>query len=206
MAMQDDVFGDASSPNDEQPRAPRPGGQRSTFLGEADKPRESPFVDKSTFAPELAVPKGGGAIRGMGEKFSADMFTGSAGMSVPIATSPGRGGFGPSLALTYSSGSGNGPFGHGWTCTMPAITRKTDRGLPRYHDDAESDVYILAGAEDLVPERDEYGNRVVLEDGDFVVHRYRPRTEGGFVRIERWHDRVEQRTHWRTISRSNIHS
>src|SRR5690554_5193323 len=180
--MNDDIFGNGTDPiadsSGEQPKAPRPGGQQASLLGEVDQERESPFVDKSSFAPDLAVPKGGGAIRGMGEKFSADMFTGSAGISVPIATSPGRGGFGPSLALTYSSGSGNGPFGHGWGLGLPAISRKTERGLPRYHDNAESDVYILAGAEDLVPERDQNGDRVVLESGDFVVHRYRPRTEG----------------------------
>jgi RHS repeat-associated protein len=204
--MNDDTFGSGTDSNGDQPKAPRPGGQRASILGEVDQERKSPFVDKSTFAPELAVPKGGGAIRGMGEKFSADMFTGSAGMSAPIATSPGRGGFGPSLALTYSSGSGNGPFGHGWTLGQPAISRKTDRGLPLYHDHAESDVYIFAGAEDLVPELDQNGDRVVLESGDFVVHRYRPRTEGGFVRIERWYDRVQKRTHWRTISRDNVHS
>ncbi|MCA9702173.1 MAG: hypothetical protein KC431_31920, partial [Myxococcales bacterium] len=125
-------WGTGSGRSEEQPDSPRPGGRRASILGEADAPRESPFVDKSTFAPELAVPKGGGALRGMGEKFSADMFTGSAGMSVPIATSPGRGGFGPALSLTYSSGGGNGPFGQGWSLGLPAISRKTERGLPRY--------------------------------------------------------------------------
>ena len=33
----------------------------------------------------------------------------------------------------------------------PSITRKTDKGLPRYEDAEESDVFILSGAEDLVP-------------------------------------------------------
>ena len=40
-------------------------------------------------------------------------------MTVPIATSPGRSGFGPQLALTYDSGSGNGPFGFGWSLSLP---------------------------------------------------------------------------------------
>ena len=31
-------------------------------------------------------------------------------MTIPIATSPGRSGFGPQLSLSYDSGSGNGPF------------------------------------------------------------------------------------------------
>ena len=49
-------------------------------------------------------------------------------MSVSIATSPGRSGFGPQLALSYDSGSSNGPFGFGWALVLPQITRKTDKG------------------------------------------------------------------------------
>src|SRR4051812_28155751 len=101
--------------------------------------------------PSISLPKGGGAIRGMGEKFAATPVTGMGSMSVPIATSPGRSGFGPQLSLSYDSGSGNGPFGFGWSLSLPSITRKTDKGLPRYEDVKESDVYVLSGAEDLVP-------------------------------------------------------
>src|ERR1700757_280811 len=102
-------------------------------------------------APQLTLPKGGGAIRGIGEKFAANPVTGSGSMSVPIATSPGRAGFGPQLALSYDSGAGNGPFGFGWSTSLPSITRKTDKGLPKYLDAEDSDVFILSGAEDLVP-------------------------------------------------------
>ena len=45
-------------------------------------------------APSISLPKGGGAIRGIGEKFAANPVTGTGSMSVPIATSPGRSGFG----------------------------------------------------------------------------------------------------------------
>ena len=61
--------------------------------------------------PTVSLPKGGGAIQGMGEKFAANPVTGTGSMSVPIATSPGRAGFGPQLALSYDSGAGNGLFG-----------------------------------------------------------------------------------------------
>src|SRR5579883_3154551 len=101
--------------------------------------------------PSLSLPKGGGAIQGMGEKFAVNPVTGTGSMSVPLATSPGRGGFGPQLALSYDSGSGNGPFGFGWSLSVPGITRRTDKGLPQYDDAKESDVFILSGAEDLVP-------------------------------------------------------
>src|SRR5690348_13197930 len=96
-------------------------------------------------APSLTLPKGGGAIRGIGEKFAANPVTGTGSMTVPIATSPGRSGFGPQLSLFYDSGAGNGPFGWGWSLSLPAITRKTDKGLPRYADGGkdhpDSDVF-----------------------------------------------------------------
>ena len=101
--------------------------------------------------PSITLPKGGGAIRGIGEKFAANPVTGTGSLTIPIYTSPGRSGFGPNLSLSYDSGAGNGPFGFGWSLALPAITRKTDKGLPQYADAGESDVFILSGAEDLMP-------------------------------------------------------
>ncbi len=46
-------------------------------------------------APSISLPKGGGDIRGMGEKFDPNPVTGTGTMTVPIATSTGRSGFGP---------------------------------------------------------------------------------------------------------------
>src|SRR5262245_21227933 len=101
--------------------------------------------------PTVSLPKGGGAIRGLGEKFGANPVTGTGSLTIPIAVSPGLGGYGPQLSLSYDSGSGNGPFGFRWSLSLPSITRKTDKGLPQYRDAEESDVFILSGAEDLVP-------------------------------------------------------
>ncbi len=92
-------------------------------------------------------------------------------MTIPIATSPARQGFGPQLALSYDSGSGSGPFGLGWSPSLPRITRKTDKGLPTYQDSEESDVFILSGAEDLVP--------VVVDNGDELTRHSQPRTLDG---------------------------
>ena len=112
-----------------------------------------------TAAPSISLPKGGGAIRGIGEKFAANPVTGTGSLTVPIATSPGRSGFAPQLALSYDSGAGNGPFGFGWHLSLPAITRKTEKGLPQYLDGEESDVFILSGAEDLAPLLEQTGPR-----------------------------------------------
>src|SRR5262249_55229814 len=103
------------------------------------------------FAPTLTLPKGGGAIHGIGEKFSANAATGTGSITVPIATSPGRMGFQPELLLNYDSGAGNGPFGLGWSLSTRSISRKTDKGLPRYRDQDFSDIFLFTGAEDLVP-------------------------------------------------------
>lgn len=164
-------------------------------------------------APSISLPKGGGAIRGMGEKFAANPVTGTGSMAVPIATSPGRSGFGPQLSLSYDSGAGNGPFGFGWNLSLPAITRKTDKGLPQYRDADESDIFILSGAEDLVPVLVEVGGQWQREtlpphtvDGKtYRIQRYRPRIEGLFARIERWTNVADPKdTFWRSISKDNI--
>ena len=109
--------------------------------------------------------------------------------------------------------AGNGPFGFGWNLSLPSITRKTDKGLPKYQDAADSDVFILSGAEDLVPvlvEVDEEWVREVVPsrtvDGEiYRIQRYRPRIEGLFARIERWtNTTAPEDTFWRSISRDNI--
>lgn len=157
-------------------------------------------------APSISLPKGGGAVRGIGEKFAANPVTGTGSMSVPVATSPGRSGFGPQLSLSYDSGSGNGPFGFGWSLSLPSITRKTDKGLPRYDDGGESDVFILSGSEDLVPllEPDLKRHRDTTSVPGYVIERYRPRIEGLFARIERWTRSSDDEVHWRSISRDNV--
>jgi RHS repeat-associated protein len=123
-------------------------------------------------------------------------------MRVPITCSPGRAGFGPSLSLSYDTGIGNGAFGIGWTLGLPSVTRKTERGLPRYRDDP--DTFLLAGAEDLVPVRDAEGEIAFEDVGGYRVHRYVPRVEGLWARIERLTDLNNGAVHWRSISPTNI--
>jgi hypothetical protein len=168
--------------------------------------------------PTISLPKGGGAIRGIGEKLTIGQATGTANLSVPVFTTAGRAGFGPSLALTYDSGAGNSPFGLGWRLSVPSVTRKTSMGLPRYqdaHDDVpDSDVFVLSSTEDLVPLLQEVAGKAGTwtpdvgpdPSGQFTVRRYRPRVESDFVRIERWGDNASRRVRWRTISRDNITS
>jgi RHS repeat-associated protein len=127
----------------------------------------------------ISLPKGGGALHGIGEKFSPDLHTGSGNFTVPIAIPPGRNGFQPQLSLVYSTGHGNGPFGLGWSLSVPGVSRQTHKGIPRYLDGTataeDQDVFILSGAEDLVP----------VSTPAVTPTFYRPRTEGLFASIAR---------------------
>jgi len=144
----------------------------------------------------ISLPQGGGAQKGIGEKFSPDLFTGTGNFTVPIALPPGRNGFQPELSLVYSTGNGNSPYGLGWSLSIPGVSRKTSEGIPRYRDYApalkDRDVFILSGAEDLVP----------LPDITASPTRYRPRTEGLFARIE--HHHTAGKNHWEVRSKDGL--
>ncbi|MDM0069629.1 SpvB/TcaC N-terminal domain-containing protein [Variovorax sp. J31P207] len=164
----------------------------------------------------MNLPKGGGAIRGLGEKFQTNSANGTASLTVPVPLSKSRGEFQPALALSHSSGSGNGPFGLGWTLGLPSISRRMDKGVPRYAPfarreedvaaaDTAADIFLLSGAEDLVPICDDKGPWLAhRETKGYFVRGYRPRIEGIFSRIESWTRIADGDTHWRTISRDNV--
>jgi hypothetical protein len=127
----------------------------------------------------ISLPKGGGALQGIGEKFAPDLHTGTGNFTIPLALPPGRNGFQPQLNLAYSTGNGNGLFGLGWSLSIPGVSRKTSKGVPQYDD--LRDVFILSGSEDLVRVAGDYPGRV----------RYRPRTEGLFALIEHVNDGID---------------
>jgi RHS repeat-associated protein len=203
------------------PGAGRPAGTRGGQAAPGAAPAGAPGPPQR---PTVALPKGGGAVRGIGEKFSVNAANGTGSFTIPIPVSPGRAGFGPELTLSYDSGRGNGVFGFGWTLSLPAVTRKTDKGVPRYRDtavpgarlpassgpedpsdpadpdDGLPDVFLLSDVEDLVPDLDDDHD----DDPDgWRVDRFRPRIEGAFARIERW-TADDGDMHWRSTSRDNV--
>jgi RHS repeat-associated protein len=158
--------------------------------------------------PSVTLPKGGGAIKSIDEKFNVNAANGTAAFSVPLPFSPGRNGVTPSLSLSYNSGAGNSIFGLGWGCDCPSIQRKTEKKLPQYKDEEESDIFLFSGAEDLVPEliQDENGNLVKNSrtHNGVTVTRYRPRIEGLFARIEKIEN--NNNVYWRVTTKENVFS
>ena len=120
---------------------------------------------------------------------------------IPIQTSPGRSGFGPSLEMVYESGSAssNGAFGQGWRLAgVDSISRKSSITVPTYDDDQDTFVHSLVG--DLVLTLDASGHKP-LEQGKYqwqgvlckavsTTGRIKPDT-GRALELFRWHDALE---------------
>jgi RHS repeat-associated protein len=190
------------SGNNAEPRSFRDG---ASFINNAQK---DTVKTKSNLiqAPSITMPKGGGAIKSIDEKFSVNAANGTATFSIPLPLSPGRNGAAPALVLSYNSGGGNSIFGLGWHADVPSIQRKTEKELPEYKDSEESDTFIFSGAEDLVPElvKDAGGHWVknIIRKDDTVITRYRPRIEGSFARIEKIEEHGN--IYWRVRTKENV--
>jgi len=117
----------------------------------------------------LPLPSGGGSMQPIDEAFKTDLGTGTGSYQIPIKLPKGINNFTPGLALKYSTGRGNGPFGMGWGVDMVAITRSTDKRLPTFNDDTDS--FLFEGRE-LVP----MGNNVYqpLVENEFSVIKKTP--------------------------------
>jgi RHS repeat-associated protein len=85
-------------------------------------------------APAAAMQGPGGGendpFAGSSAQGGASLFTGAATISVPIVIPPGRVGTTPNLVLGYSSHSGLGAVGLGWSFTVGSVSRSTRNGVP----------------------------------------------------------------------------
>ncbi|WP_129518503.1 SpvB/TcaC N-terminal domain-containing protein [Burkholderia stabilis] len=160
--------------------------------------------DTSISVQSLSLPKGGGAIVGLGDSMSPAGPTGMAGWSLPVSVSSGRG-YAPALTLDYSSGAGNGAFGLGWQLSgVLTIRRRTSRGVPGY-DGGPDDAFVGPDGEGLVSERDDSGQPLTTSvntyngktlKATYAVTRYFPRVEQAFHRIEHWADTRSSDEFW----------
>ena len=147
--------------------------------------------DKNGVSPNtISLPSGPGSIEGLGESFQPVLNSGSARYEVKIKLPQGTAGSTPTLSLRYESGFGDGAAGIGWVFGPGAITRKTDKGIPRYVDGPN-------GADDdhdgKIDDVDEEDLLVGLEGEELVKladDSYRARIEGTFLKYHKVDD------HW----------
>ncbi len=104
--------------------------------------------ESSGVSANLTALPSGGAGGTLGDRFQPDLVKGTGNYQVPLHFPYGPNELKPSLALTYSTGYGNGVFGLGWRLNPLRIERRTDRGVPRYD---PSDEFVLADTGVLVP-------------------------------------------------------
>jgi hypothetical protein len=102
-----------------------PGTNEHKTAARSDTGTDAGSGQASLQAPAISLPKGGVAIRGIGEKFGTDPATGAGSMSVPIAASPGR--LRPSAVAHLRLRRGQRHVRAGVEPRTPAITRKTPR-------------------------------------------------------------------------------
>jgi RHS repeat-associated protein len=204
MATDDNRAAEAGAPE-----TPSRGGGTHLLSQMQNAPRGTPAdgtttdTDDAPSVPTLpspTLPKGGGALRGLGETYQVNSANGTFGATIPMRVSPARG-FEPDLTLRYDSGSGNGLYGEGWSLDLGSVMRKTDKVLPRYHD---QDIF-LAGGEDLVPALTPDGGAWAQGTRDVGTHSvqcFLPRVEAAYDRVERWTRKSDRDVHWRVRTAS----
>jgi hypothetical protein len=198
-----------TQPND---AAGQPEGSKP-YLATAPQAVASPAADSQDYAkhnliqiPTINLPKGGGALKSIDEKFQVNGANGTASLNLTIPVSKSRSDFAPSLSLQYNSGAGNSPFGIGWNIDLHSIRRRTDKLLPQYQDASNSDIFQLSGVEDLVLQLAENATHqwlpVSAQKGNYYVKVFRPRMESAFTLIEQ----VTSTTgmYWKTTSKENV--
>jgi hypothetical protein len=97
----------------------------------------------------LNLPSGGGSVSGSGDSFSVDLNTGTAVAGFHLTLPAGPNGIMPPFRLQYSAGTGDGPFGLGWSLGLLTIQCKiTPSADPQ--DPTAVGAYSLVGVGDLV--------------------------------------------------------
>lgn len=84
----------------------------------------APMASAQETDTDVPIVAAGGAVH-------ADMFTGQATTTIPIAVSPWRNGLQPNLAILYGSAHGNGWLGMGWKLEKGVIERHLKFRLSR---------------------------------------------------------------------------
>lgn len=162
-------------------------------------------------AKKPKMPQAGGTMKGLGEQFKQNGFTGTAQLDVG--------------ELDYHSGGGNGPWGMGFSYENDSgISRRVSHGTPTYDDSVDQ---FLWNGDILVPVTGSDGKNIIhsgyfeeFDDGwktarisetkgDYLVRIYRKRDETDFEKIQYWTQKdsidpeLELQSFWRIITPEN---
>ncbi|KAJ5949959.1 SpvB-domain-containing protein [Penicillium verhagenii] len=216
MGAIDPTEQDASASGDAAAQEQVPSGE-STAHQHKDANQKERDTEKSSSKNGLSIPsflslgKGGGAMRSIGESFKVNACNGAVSLSFPLPTSASRSHMQPSLSLSYDSGSGNGPFGQGWSLGLSSINRKTGRQVPLYD---QTDRFLMSDGKELIPAlqcttKGIWKEIPEVQRGAFWVRQFRPRVDGLRIVVERWTNSSsngDAEVFWRTITGDNITS
>ena len=154
----------------------------------------------TAFLSTVDMPRGGGALRGLGETLGVQAAAGTAGLSIPLPF-PGARGTSPEVALGVYGGSGPSAFGLDVRLACPSIARRTEKGVPRYDDD--TDVFVIGDGDELVPVPGEATRAETFAGKRWSLTRYLSRTESAFTHVERARS-DDGDTCWRTLTGDDV--
>jgi RHS repeat-associated protein len=155
---------------------------------------------------EISLPKGGGAVLGVGDAFQSNPFSGTGSYSIPIPVTAARG-LEPQLQLTYESSRGNSAFGLGFDIDLVYIGVLMNKGVPVYNQDKKyafnDGIELVALASSSAD--DAYAISHKLEDYiTWTVTCFLQQEEGAFTLAEQWLDEATGNVFWKTISSDNV--
>ncbi len=157
--------------------------------------------------PNMPSPYGGNGL-GYGESLTVEGATGSLQFSVPIHVSAARS-LTPVLTLRYGNSRSNGLYGLGFGLELPAISRRTSKGIPRYN---AEDQFVTEKGDVLVPRYDKDASgrwkpavwTSEYRGVEYQVRAYRRRVEAQFDRIECWTSSLDGRAFWKITDSGNV--
>ncbi|MDD5292001.1 MAG: toxin TcdB middle/N-terminal domain-containing protein, partial [Candidatus Omnitrophica bacterium] len=103
------------------------------------------------------------------QNLQPSLFTGALTYSVPISVPAGRKGIQPNVVLVYSSQSGNGILGMGWSLELGCIERSTKNGVPAYNNSQDTFIFKSGGS--------------TTELVNIGGNEYRAKIEGSFMKF-----------------------
>jgi hypothetical protein len=81
------------------------GGMKET-RSQNESDYNSSRISNKMDLPQIQIPRGGGAIRGIDEKFEVNSVNGTIDLDIPLPLSQGRTGFMPAVELNYKKWNG----------------------------------------------------------------------------------------------------